>query len=220
MRFYSPLLGFPANYNSEASKAFVQVRVGSEGKNYSFQKSKVWNRAYFRDPTAGLMHFSISDNGVYQLTHPGLVAIEPEDFTFVAQYLENGSFGYHRPSKSEMREGAAQCMSAWASAEKLGMTDLMDHIVDKLEQLASPDRWDLLAFAGLVYKSPAISLPAQVRIKDILATDIAQYYWDYVDDDSLSALFMQRLKDLPELERDVSVKRIDVLNAWLEEDAE
>jgi len=165
------------------------------------------------------MYFGISDDGMYQLTHPGLADIDPEDFTFVAQYLENGSFGDRMINEEDSREGFAQCMAAWVSAEKLGMNDLMDHVVEKLEQLENRNLWDVLAFACLVYRSPGISLPAQIRAKELVATDISLHYWDYVEDDSLSILFMERLKDLPELERDISVKRIPMLNAQLEEDA-
>ncbi|KAF1842403.1 uncharacterized protein K460DRAFT_359016 [Cucurbitaria berberidis CBS 394.84] len=198
------------------SKEFVLVYVGPEREERTLQKNHVWNRPYFRDMRTGILHFAINEAGTWVLSHPGLAEIEPEDFFFVAEYLESGELGHKRPEgESQVHEAFAQNISAWAAAIKLGMTDLLDHIVDKLERLAPWDMWDIMAFACHVFESSGPSLPAQQRMKDLLATDIAHNFWVYIEDDHLSASFVQRLKDLPELERVIYAKRIAVLKARL-----
>ncbi|CAO2647824.1 Nn.00g087460.m01.CDS01 [Neocucurbitaria sp. VM-36] len=199
-----------------ASKEFVLVYVGPNGEQRTLQKNHVWEQPYFKDSVAGINHFELNDAGIWVLSHPSLSEIDPEDFIFVAEYLESKEFGHRSPEGGEeVQEAFAQNMSAWTAAVKLGMTDLLEDIVKKLERLAPWDMWDIMAFACHVFGSPGPSLPAQDLMKDMLTTEIAQNFWVYLEDDHLSESFRQRLKELPELERDIYVKRIAALNVQL-----
>lgn len=162
------------------------------------------------------MYFTLNDDGTYELRHPGFADVSSEDFEFVAQYLESGDFGLKHPEGEEVREAFAQMIAAWSIAETVNMTDLLDHVVDKMERLAPWDMCDVLAFAIQVYKSADLSLPAQQRMKDLLSAEIARHYWSYLEDEQLNGIFIQRLKQLPELERDVYTKRIATLNQNLQ----
>ncbi len=154
------------------------------------------------------MLFVVNEDDMWELQHPALSEIDPEDFTFIAEYLESGSFGIRHPQDDEEKnEGFIQICSTWTTADKLGMTDLLDHIVERMEALRPWDLVNVLAFIRCIYASPGSSLPAHVDMKHMLATYIAENYWEYIDDDGLKGLFAQRLKDLPELERDICVRR-------------
>ena len=202
-----------------ASKQFVQCRIGPEGEQRLLQRKSVWDRPYFRDPRTGVMLFKLKDDGIWELAHPGLNDVSPEDFAFIAEYLESGLFGFRNPqSEEEMVEAFAQMGSAWTVAEHLGMTDLTEHIVEKVESFAPWNLLNTIAFAWIVYASQGPPLPAKERLKDILATEIAQNYWTYIEDDHLNEIFIQRLKDLPELERDIYVRRTAALEAQLNEE--
>jgi hypothetical protein len=150
---------------------------------------------------------------MWELKHPDLVDIEPEDFVFAAEYLESGGFGHRHPQGGkEMEEALAQCTSAWITAEKLGMADLMDDIVEKLERLEQPDLQVILVFASHVYESQDTALLSQEKLKDYLAVYIAEHLWIYLGDDDLRSNFIERLQQLPELERDIYQRRIPVLD--------
>lgn len=209
------------NFSSTASKDFVLVRVGPDEDERLLPTSYVWNRPYFREPTGGIMYFETNDDDIYELSHPGLAEIMPEDFAYVAQYLESGIFGLQHPEgEMAVQNAFAESMAAWTAAEKLGMTDLMEHVVDKVERLAPWDMWDAMAFACIVYQTAGPFLPVQERMKDVLATDLAQHYWVYIQDDHLSDAFIQRLKDLPELERDILRRRTVALSARVDSNSE
>ncbi|KAF1947832.1 hypothetical protein EJ02DRAFT_449307 [Clathrospora elynae] len=199
------------------SKDFVQVLVGPKSEVSTLHKQAVWDRDYFRETRlSNLNYFDQNDDGIWQLKHPRLHEIEPADFAFAAEFLESGDFGHKYPEgDEEVHEAFAESISAWDTAEKLGMTDLLDHICDKMERIAPWDMWDVLAFACQVFTSPPPDLTAQTRMKDILATDIAEHYWIYIEDDHLSTTFVQRLRDLPELEHVIYVKRAKALKIRL-----
>ncbi|CAN9116040.1 unnamed protein product [Alternaria alternata] len=203
------------------SKGFVQVLVGPNSQVSTLQKESIWNRPYFRDPRFGVNLFDHNDDGIWNLQHPALVEIDPEDFIFAAEYLESGGFGYRYPQDGgEMEEAFAQCVSAWFTAEKLGMSDMMDHVVEKLEGCIEPEMQDVLVFAYQVYVSQDTALPSQVRLKDYLAMYIAENWWIYLDDDNLSSDFIEKLKRLPELERDIYERRLPALRECLSGDQE
>ena len=165
------------------------------------------------------MRFELTDSGMWELNHPALTEIDPEEFALIAEYLESGSFGnrYPRDGK-EMDEAFIQMGSAWETAERLGMTDLMDHIVERLEFLQPWDLLSVLAFACTVYASPGPFLPAQEGLKDMLTTHMAEHYWVYIEDDHLNAIFIQRLKEFPALDLDICVERAKALEAQLDTD--
>jgi hypothetical protein len=91
----------------------------------------------------------------------------------------------------------------------------MEHVIDKLGGLIEPGLDELLMFADLVYKSPDSDLPAHERMKDYLATNLANNYWIYLEDDHLSSTFIEKMKELPRLERDIYRRRTVALNERL-----
>jgi hypothetical protein len=194
----------------------VQIPHGPENDISTLQKRSVWNRSYWLDPRQGVNYFDINEDGIWELQHPALSEIEPKDFVFIAEYLESGDFGHRHPQGGDaMEEALAQCVSVWTTAEALGMFDLMEHVIDKLGGLIEPGLDELLMFADLVYKSPDSDLPAHERMKDYLATNLANNYWIYLEDDHLSSTFIEKMKELPRLERDIYRRRIVALNERL-----
>jgi len=117
-----------------------------------------------------------------------------------------------------MGEAFAQCVAAWGVAEKLGMHDFMDHIVDKLERHIEPELLPVLIFATQIYEAgdAAAVLLSQERLKDYLATYIAENWWVFLADDHLSGGFIERIQRLPELERDIYARRMAALNERLD----
>ncbi|KAF2852879.1 hypothetical protein T440DRAFT_22080 [Plenodomus tracheiphilus IPT5] len=203
----------------EASKTHVRVRVGQDQEQHLLVKARVWDRPYFREANAGIMYFSMDDDDMFELKHPGLANVVPDDFAYIAEYLESDQFGHVNPQGVDQEnEAFSQIVAAWTVAEQLGMTDLMDHIIDKLERLAPWDLWHVMLFACTVYGSSGLLLPVQDRIKEVLARNIAENYFVFIEDDHLSVDFIQRLKDLPELDRDVTVERAAILDGRLRQD--
>ncbi|KAJ4377429.1 hypothetical protein N0V83_000254 [Neocucurbitaria cava] len=201
-----------------ASKEFVLVYVGPFKEERTLRKDRVWERPYFRNPQAGINHFKLNNAGTWVLAHPKLADVNPGDFVFVAEFLESDDFGHRCPEGGEQVQWAfAQNMSAWAQALKLGMTDLLEHVINKLERLAPWDLWCIMAFACQVYKpSDGLLLPAEERMREILSTQIARTFWVYIEDDALCKSFRQRLSQAPELELDICLRRVDLLNAQLQ----
>jgi len=171
----------------------------------------VWNRSYFRDLVHGIYYFGFTEDKKLELQHSALGNIDPFDFRFVAEYLESDDFGYRHPQNAEENEEAfGQCVSAWVVAEKLGMSDLMDYIVDKLEFI-DLGMYEVLVFVSQIYNSPAAGLPSHDRLKDLLVTYMAHNYWVYQGDDHLHSNFIQTVQPLPELDRDISQRRVALL---------
>ncbi|RMZ71523.1 hypothetical protein GMOD_00006646 [Pyrenophora seminiperda CCB06] len=206
------------------SEGFVQIPVGPTGEVSTLPKGCVWNRQYWQDIRYGVNHFDLNDAGIWELRHPALPSIAPGDFAFAAEYLESDDFGHRDPrgGDSNIKEEAfVQCIAAWGVAEKLRMTDLMDHIVDKLERcIEEPELQVVTIFARQIYEAEDLGLPSQARLKDWLATYIAQNWWIYLGDDHLSGVFLETLMRLPELERDIYVRRLVALNERLDGDEE
>lgn len=180
-------------------------------RRYRLQLPKhyLWNRPYFRGALSGKNYIEPIGDNTWELVHPRLRDITPEDFRWAAEYLSDGDFG-HRESETEeeVTETFAQCMSAWRTAETLDMDDLLDHIVDKIS-VSQPlwDLWNVMAFAVSIYQSE-VALPAHDRLKALFSEYIAELFYVYLEDDHLNGTFTARLKQLPELERDVLNKRL------------
>lgn len=196
------------------SREFVQVSVGDPVEVFTIPKPDVWNRPYFRDERTGVNYFDLDDRDMYVLKHPKLATMKSEDFGFIAEYLSSGDFGHRFPEgDEEIKESFSQCISAWESAESLGMNDLLDDITEKLEHRISPwPLWEVFAFACYAYSYTSVSLPAHDKIKALLADSMAEHYWIYIDDELLSGQFLERLREIPELERDIQGRRFPAIN--------
>jgi hypothetical protein len=204
--------------NSSQSKDFVRVAIGPDKEIRNLQKKDVWNRPYFRDSRTGINHFSLDEDNNWELRHPQLVHVDLEDFRFIAEYLEDGEFGLRIPEgHDENKESIAQCMSAWATAEKLGMDDLLEHIAEKVKFLEW-DNEDVLTLAIIIYRTSGPSLHAHDTMRDWISSSLAHHFWTYTKDEAVAPYFRKRLRKLPELERDVFVKRAKSLTTGTEPD--
>ena len=185
--------------------------VGSEGEIRTFQKKDVWNRPYFQDSRTGINYFNLNDDNIWELRHPKLAHVELEDFQFIAEYLTDGEFGLRIPDGPDQnKEAIAQCVSAWETSEKLSMDDMLEHIAEKVKFLEW-DNEDVLTLAILVYRTSGASLHAHEMMKDWISDFLAHHFWSYVKDETIGHYFRKRIRRLPELERDVFVKRAESL---------
>lgn len=201
-----------------ASKDFIQVHVGPNREIRTLQKKDLWDRPYFQDTRTGTNHFGLNADNTWELRHPQLVNIDSEDFQFVAEYLIDGDFGLRQPENQEQtKEAIAQCVSAWETGEKLGMDDMLEHIAEKIKFLEW-DNEDVLTLAILIYRSSGPSLHAHEVMKDWVSSYLAHHFWVYIKDDTIGEYFRKRMRRLPELERDVFVKRAHSLTTGAEPD--
>jgi len=201
------------------SKEFVEVLVGPDQEIYTFPLQSLWNRHYFRDPKQGLLLIDYNKRGMWELKHPSLFDIKPDDFVFVAEYLESDDFGHRNPQDGEeMTEAFAQCVAAWVTAEKLGMSDMMDHTVEKLERL-EPEMLEILVFCRHVYARETTSISHEY-LKGHLAVYIADNFWEYIKDDHLRSSFIELLQHFPELQQDVYERRILALKECVDQSQE
>ncbi|KAG9202743.1 hypothetical protein G6514_003995 [Epicoccum nigrum] len=215
------------------SSQFVQVFVGPEvdpasdkqidpeRRRYKFQliKHHIWNRTYFQDSLSAKHYFTPIGENTWELTHPELVNISPEDFCFVAEYLSNGRFGYGEPEDQEQfAEFFAQCMSAWRTAEQLKADDLLNHIVEKIHAIHDMrhlwDLWNPVVFTCSIYRAD-LALDAHTELKALFSEFIAEYYHAYLADDHTSDVLLTSFRQLPKLEKDVLAKRVDLLERQL-----
>ncbi|KAJ5024857.1 hypothetical protein J3E72DRAFT_388151 [Bipolaris maydis] len=210
------------------SKQFIHILVGSPTPHLRIlPQQSLWNRPYFRDPRRGLNHFDYIDN-TWVLRHPALPHIDPEHFDFAAEYLESDGFGIRLPpdpdnssttTSSEVHSTVLeQCCAAWNVADRLDMHDLMEHVVDKLQAIR-PGREEMMVFACRIFaKRGGVDLPGHYRLKEHLARYVAENWWEYIRE--LGTVFVGRLVRLPELERDVCEKRLEMLNERLDREEE
>jgi hypothetical protein len=181
-------------------------------------KEDVWNRLYFRNAGSGTNRFDYTEGGAYVLRHPALASITTDDFQYVAEYLAVEEFGIREPfTPEEVKIACAQCISAWESAEKLGMDDFLDHIAKKVGFLAW-DHAEVLAMAIIVYRGRGAVLCAHERMREWASGYLAQHFWALTKDPEIGSIFRKRLRKLPELQRDVFVKRAQNLVAGTEQD--
>lgn len=180
-------------------------------------KHHIWDRPYFRDTLSGRNYFNPIGENTWELIHPGLADISPEDFQMVAEFLSDGSFGTRNPDTEEqVAQAFAECMSAWQTAEILNMDDLLEHVIDKLRSNRPWwDLFDVMLFVCIIYGSEN-PLAAHNHLKPLLSEFIAEHYDVYIEDDYLRAGFMTRVKELPELRRDVHKKIVEQTERRLE----
>jgi hypothetical protein len=184
------------------------LRVGPDLDVRTLHKKDVWDRPYFKDTRTGINYFTFNEENNWELRHPCFSRIEVDDFQFVAEYLTDGAFGVRHPEGAENKDAIAQCVSAWETAEKIGMADLLEHIAEKVKYIEW-DNEDVLSLAILIYRTsgPGPIPHAHEMMRDWISTYLAYHYWGYIKADALRNIFIKRLRNLPELERDVTVKR-------------
>jgi len=195
--------------NREQSKAFIHIPVGPDQVIHTFQKKDVWDRPYFRNAGAAINYFAMDDEGTWVLRHPKLTSISSEDFRFVSDYLTRDDFGIHYPENPEQnQEAICQCVAAWDVADKLGAADMQDYIAKKVQYI----EWelaDVLTFAIVIYRSGP-SLLDDDPIRDWVSGYIAQHYFAYLKDETISTAFRKNIRKLRALWKDVLVKLLQI----------
>ncbi|KAH3917940.1 hypothetical protein HBI56_178370 [Parastagonospora nodorum] len=198
------------------SKEYVQLVVGPTSEVRRLPMNAVWDRPYFQDSRTGINYFRQNEDGIWELHHPQLASITIDDFRFVGEYMEVERFGIRVPDTfEENKEAIAQCVAAWEAAEKLGMDDMLDHIANKVKYLEW-DNEDMLIMATFVYRSRDVTLPGHTTIRDWAAKALAQHFWTYIKDANIGSLFRKLLRSLPELERDLFMRRATSLGTGVE----
>lgn len=194
------------------SKDFVRIVVGPDHEVRTLLKAHLWDRPYFRDFRSGLDRFRLTEDNIYQLDHPELAKLDPADFQFLAEYLTDGDFGLRNPLEGpeQTKEAIAQCVSAWEAGDKLGMFDLLEHIVDKV-QFFEWDNADVLILAVIIYRTPDPPTTAHEDMRNWISSYLAQHFWTYIRDETMGHLFRRKLRAMPELEREVFEKRAVML---------
>jgi hypothetical protein len=86
------------------------------------------------------------------------------------------------------------------------MDDLLMHIAEKVEFLEW-DNADVLTLAILIYRATGPSFDAHNKMRDWVSSYMAHHYWSFIKDVEIGSIFIKRLRRLPELERDVFVRR-------------
>ncbi|KAI4655613.1 hypothetical protein J4E93_000327 [Alternaria ventricosa] len=201
------------------SKEYVKVPVGTDQEIHTLRLKNLWDRPYFRDAKQGLLLIDHNDEGLWELKHPALVDINPEDFTFIAEYLESDGFGHRNPQEGEeTNEAFAQCVAAWITAEKLGMWDMLEHVAEKLKGI-QPGMLEIMVFCRHVYAHDTTSISHEY-LKGHLAVYIAENFWSYVKDDHLRSNFIELLQHFPELQQDVYERRIQALKKCVDQSQE
>jgi hypothetical protein len=196
------------------------MAVGPGQEIRTLLKKDVWDRPYFQDSRSGRNHFHLNDDNMWELHHDALATIELEDFRFVAEFLTDGAFGHRSPEgKDQMKESTAQCFSAWATGEKLGMDDMLEHIAEKVHYL-DWDNEEVLTMAIMIYRSSSPVLHAHDMMRKWVSGLLAHHFWTYVKDEGIGNVFRKRMRMLPELERDVFIARAESLTRGAEVDSD
>jgi hypothetical protein len=188
-------------------------------------KQDIWNRVYFRDPVSGRNYFDAKGEKTWELVHPRLPDIQSEAFEYISEYLSSADadFGIRNPcDEAAAEEAFTQCLVAWKTADLLGMNDLLDCIVAKVRKIEPWwTIWTIMLFARNIYETTDFLLSTHVEMRDILSSYIAEHFFDYMTVGSqLRNEFLKHLRQLPQLERDIYRKRLEVLNAQLPSDGE
>lgn len=129
--------------------------VDPQRRRYKLQlmKHNIWDRTYFRDTLSGSNYFEPVGDNTWELVHPRLAEILPEDFRLAAEFLSDSSFGIRDPETEEqVAEAFVECITAWKTAELLSMDDLLEHVVEKVRS-ARPwcDPFNVMLFACFIY---------------------------------------------------------------------
>ncbi|KAF2444814.1 hypothetical protein P171DRAFT_283875 [Karstenula rhodostoma CBS 690.94] len=182
-----------------ASCEMVKVHVGEQDDEFLIPKLEVEKLPFLSDAKIGCI--STMEDGTLRLDLQCLKDFDPNDFRFVAEFLSTGQFG-HSIVDEETREAVLQeCVDAWPIADRIVLEDMLDHIVTKVQQ-AQLQLWEeAWVLALLVYETPGTPLGAYKLMKEFLVEMLAANFLEKVYD--YGAVVIDRLRDLPELQRDV-----------------
>ncbi|KAH7139404.1 hypothetical protein B0J11DRAFT_477736 [Dendryphion nanum] len=201
---HEQLLDEPEGDEIENNSKFVKFVVGEAENREEFYITYeiVKGCPYFGDDNLGFIQKK--DNG-WIFERPCLRGIDPEDFRFVTEFLWSGEFGFRAIETDDDRsQNLAQCVAAWEVAEKLGMEDLMEHVVKKILRSAPWKHEEILVAAGHIYNMPGTPLPVYREMKDQVTDFIFRNYTEYIEDYCPS--YIRTMHKYPELMADVYQK--------------
>ncbi|KAF2687267.1 hypothetical protein K458DRAFT_485517 [Lentithecium fluviatile CBS 122367] len=181
------------------SKEFVEFLVGPDKEPFSIPSAEIKRRLYFHNKHHGYMRAKGEQGWTIEL--PGLELVSPEDFRHVADFLSTGTFGHRVIDDNNRAEAMAQLVAAWEIAERYGMDDLLGHIVSKIEECMPWDPVEVLAFAIVVYGTEGSWLEEIENMKKMLTEYMAGNFYEMIEE--LPKDFLFRLRQIPELQRDV-----------------
>ncbi|KAJ4304999.1 hypothetical protein N0V90_000527 [Kalmusia sp. IMI 367209] len=188
------------------SREFVTFLIGKEREPFFIPLAEVQKRPYLSNDKIGCL--TTMEDGTYRINLPCLEEFHRDDFGFVADFLQTGRFGYSVIDDENRREALAQCAAAWEIGDRLGMEDLLEHIAEKLEQLRPWELEDAFIFATIVYMTPDALLDGHERVKRLLTDFLAENFYDLARKHGDS--FTYRLQKVPELERDIHLKMVEL----------
>ena len=155
------------------------IGSGEDAEAFHVKMDAIKEKPYFSADNLG---FLTSTGNTFEFKQPCLKQMDPEDFILIIEYLESGQFGQQVVENDDDRQRMlAQCGAAWGVAERLGMVDLLEHIVNKLNHAIPWEPEEVLILAELVYITPAaLSLQAHEDMKDMLSNFVARNFDDYI----------------------------------------
>ena len=187
----------------------MEFLIGPNNSPFHIPKAEVDSRDYFTNPVLGA-NFLIKRGNSWSFERPCLREISPESFKFVAQYLSTGEFGYRIIEDEEQREKAfSECAEAWEVADVLGMIDMLDYIMQKMNFTMPWDLGEALAFGVVVYQTEGVPSDAHEHMKDTLADFVAENYRAYLEQYPLA--FGEHMTQAPEFLDDVHKRRVKKL---------
>lgn len=177
----------------------IKVYVGAHNDEFLIPRAEIERLPFLSDAKIGCI--AVMEDGTSRLDLQCLTEFDPDHFRFVAEFLSTGQFG-HTVINEETRQAVLEeCAVAWPIADRIVLEDMLDYIVTKVQQ-AQLREWEEAWVVGLtVYETSGTPLGAYKLMKELLvkviATNFLEKVYEYGDE------IIGRLRDLPELQRDV-----------------
>lgn len=207
----------PNTSHRSESRDMVKVYVGEGDQEQEFliPRCELDKRPSLSDPKIGCI--ITAADGTPKLSSPCLRSFPPDDFRFVAEFLSTGTFGLSVLEDDGLSNGLmfAECVAAWKIADRLVIEDLLDLIVVKIQQTLPWDRDDAWTLAKIVYETEGSPLKAYASMKGLVAEGVADNLLDLAV--TQGEYFVEPLRELPELQRDVYKRLMERAEAKLAE---
>ncbi|PVI07325.1 hypothetical protein DM02DRAFT_648821 [Periconia macrospinosa] len=178
------------------SDAYVEFLVGPEKQSFIVPKSAVDKRSYF----SSRHHAYLRTKGTegWSIEIPSLASMNPDHFKHVAKYLENDQFGPPHITDENRVDAFTECAEAWVIADTLGMHDLLQHIVHKLNELVPWDPLEVLSFATIAFDDTnggGILPEEHTELREMLAGFLADQYYRVLS--MLGMNFVKKMNEFP-----------------------
>ncbi|KAF2727974.1 hypothetical protein EJ04DRAFT_581675 [Polyplosphaeria fusca] len=194
--------------------SFIEFLVGPDSEKFLVPYKAIKDRPHFKH------HFGACltpvGRGGWKFSKPSLSRVEPRAFKLVANYLESGTFGFTAFDADQRDEFFAQCCEAWEVAQDIGLDDMMELIIEKIQFTEPWSIEETLALSCVVYQTEGTPLPAHRTLKELLSHRLARNYWGFLDENP--SLMIEKMREYPELDADVMKKRLQVMASEVEGD--